>query len=133
MKLLKIIASGIPLFNDKCEIDFLAQQRVSADNADEMSCLFSSGQQAYYQKQHAAGCAESLDAAQQPGNRLPPGVSRKHRNLFIKDEFLKSKAISKVKRKADIYEFSDSMVTLTRNKDEEFLLDDVSIIIAYNK
>lgn len=60
-------------------------------------------------------------------------VSRKDGKLFIKDEFLKSKPISKVKRKADIYEFSESMVTLTRNKDEEFLLDDVSIIIAYNK
>lgn len=179
MKLLKIIASGIPLFKDKCEIDFLAQQRVSADNADEMSCLFSSGQQAYYQNNvvsfigiNASGkttilklitfvCrmvnnesinniaySEILDSLSEESeavfdvyfyaenktvNMLHTVVSRKDGKLFIKDEFLKSKPISKVKRKADIYEFSDGAVTLTRNKDEEFLLDDVSIIVAYNK
>ena len=53
--------------------------------------------------------------------------------MFIKDEYLKSKSISKVKRKADIFDFNNNSSTLTRNKDEEFLLDDISIIIAYNK
>ena len=43
MKLLKISALGLPLFKGKCEIDFLAQQRVSSDNADKMNCLFSNG------------------------------------------------------------------------------------------
>lgn len=179
MKLLKIIASGIPLFKDKCEIDFLAQQRVSADNANDMSCLFSSGQQAYYQNNvisfigiNASGkttilklitfvCrminnesinniaySEILDsmsegseavfdvffyAENQTVNMLHTVVSRKGGKLFIKDEYLKSKPISKVKRKADIFDFNDNSSTLIRNKDEEFLLDDVSIIIAYNK
>lgn len=179
MKLLKIIASGIPLFKDKCEIDFLAQQRVSADNANDMSCLFSSGQQAYYQNNvisfigiNASGkttilklitfvCrminnesinniaySEILDsmseeseavfdvffyAENQTVNMLHTVVSRKGGRLFIKDEYLKSKSISKVKRKADIFDFNNNSSTLTRNKDEEFLLDDISIIIAYNK
>lgn len=179
MKLLKIIASGIPLFKDKCEIDFLAQQRVSADNANDMSCLFSSGQQAYYQNNvvsfigiNASGkttilklitfvCrminnesinniaySEILDSMSEESeavfdvffyaenetvNKLHTVVSRKGGKLFIKDEYLKSKSISKVKRKADIFDFNDNSSTLTRNKDEEFLLDDVSIIIAYNK
>lgn len=179
MKLLKIIASGIPLFMDKCEIDFLAQQRVSADNANDMSCLFSSGQQAYYQNNvvsfigiNASGkttilklitfvCrminnesinniaySEILDSMSEESeavfdvffyaenetvNKLHTVVSRKGGKLFIKDEYLKSKSISKVKRKADIFDFNDNSSTLTRNKDEEFLLDDVSIIIAYNK
>lgn len=179
MKLLKIIASGIPLFKDKCEIDFLAQQRVSADNANDMSCLFSSGQQAYYQNNvvsfigiNASGkttilklitfvCrminnesinniaySEILDSMSEESevvfdvffyaenetvNMLHTVVSRKGGKLFIKDEYLKSKSISKVKRKADIFDFNDNSSTLTRNKDEEFLLDDVSIIIAYNK
>lgn len=179
MKLLKIIASGIPLFKDKCEIDFLAQQRVSADNANDMSCLFSSGQQAYYQNNvvsfigiNASGkttilklitfvCrminnesinniaySEILDSMSEESeavfdvffyaenktvNMLHTVVSRKGGKLFIKDEYLKSKSISKVKRKADIFDFNDNSSALTRNKDEEFLLDDVSIIIAYNK
>lgn len=179
MKLLKIIASGIPLFKDKCEIDFLAQQRVSADNANDMSCLFSSGQQAYYQNNvvsfigiNASGkttilklitfvCrminnesinniaySEILDSMSEESeavfdvffyaenktvNMLHTVVLRKGGKLFIKDEYLKSKPISKVKRKADIFDFNDNSSALTRNKDEEFLLDDVSIIIAYNK
>ena len=179
MKLLKIIASGIPLFKDKCEIDFLAQQRVSADNANDMSCLFSSGQQAYYQNNvvsfigiNASGkttilklitfvCrminnesinniaySDILDSMSEESeavfdvffyaqnktvNMLHTVVTRKGGKLFIKDEYLKSKPISKVKRKADIFDFNDNSSTLIRNKDEEFLLDDVSIIIAYNK
>ena len=49
MKLLKIIASGLPLFKDKCEIDFFALQRVTNDNADKMSSLFSTSSQCFYQ------------------------------------------------------------------------------------
>lgn len=50
MKLLKIAVEGLPLFNGKCEIDFIAQQRVSAQNAESMTLLFSNGLQNYYQK-----------------------------------------------------------------------------------
>ena len=49
MRLLKITVTGLPLFKDKCEIDFLAMQRVSNDNAEKMSCLFSSNIQCFYQ------------------------------------------------------------------------------------
>ena len=31
MKLLKLEVTGLPLFKEKCEIDFLSLQRVSAD------------------------------------------------------------------------------------------------------
>ena len=48
MKLLKISASGLPLFDNTCEIDFLAMQRVSADSADKLSCLFSNSTQSFY-------------------------------------------------------------------------------------
>ena len=37
MKLLKISVSGLPLFGDICEIDFVAMQRVTSDNAEKMS------------------------------------------------------------------------------------------------
>ena len=35
MKLLKITVSGLPLFQETCEINFLAQQRVTAENAEK--------------------------------------------------------------------------------------------------
>ena len=49
MKLLKIRASGIPLFKDTCEIDFIARQRVTADDAEAMSTVFTAGMQAFVQ------------------------------------------------------------------------------------
>ena len=49
MKLLKIRASGIPLFKDTCEIDFLALQRVTAEDANSMSTVFTTGTQAFTQ------------------------------------------------------------------------------------
>ena len=49
MKLLKIRASGIPLFQEYCEINFLAQQRVTEDNAEKMSLIFCNGTQGFYQ------------------------------------------------------------------------------------
>lgn len=41
MKILKIAAKYLPLFNGICEIDFLPQQRVNSENAENMSELFS--------------------------------------------------------------------------------------------
>ena len=49
MKLLKIVASGLPLFKEKCEIDFFALQRVTNDNAEKMSALFTVNNQTFYQ------------------------------------------------------------------------------------
>ena len=49
MKILKMVVSGLPLFQEKCEIDFLALQRVTSDNAEKMSCAFSNGAKGFYQ------------------------------------------------------------------------------------
>jgi len=49
VRLLKICVSGLPLFQEQCEINFLALQRVTSDNANKMSCLFSTGTQSFYQ------------------------------------------------------------------------------------
>jgi len=49
LKLLKISVSGLPLFGDICEIDFVAMQRVTSDNAEKMSVLFSSATQTFFQ------------------------------------------------------------------------------------
>ena len=41
MKLLKITADGLPLFKEKLDICFYAQQRVSEDQKDILYSLFS--------------------------------------------------------------------------------------------
>lgn len=179
MKLLKISALGLPLFKGKCEIDFLAQQRVSSDNADKMNCLFSNGSQCFYQNNvisfigiNASGkttilklitfvCrmlnnesinnisySEILDglghkeevifdvyfySENKTINQLHTVVVRKNGKLIIKDEYLKSKPCKKVKSKADIFNFDDCDIDIARNNDEMFLLDDVSITVAFNK
>lgn len=53
--------------------------------------------------------------------------------LVIKDEKLWSKTAHKVKTKKDIYNFNDTKVITVRNKDEQYLMEDVSIMIAINK
>lgn len=179
MKLLKIVASGLPLFKDKCEIDFFALQRVTNDNADKMSCLFSTSSQRFYQNNvmsfigiNASGktsilklvsfvCGmlnnqsinnisynEVLDGLDSKGkvsfdiffyaenqtvNLLHTVIGKKGNKFIILDEFLKSKPSSKVKNKNAIFDFEDCDALLTRNNDEAFLLDDVSIMVAFNK
>lgn len=179
MKLIKIVASGLPLFKDKCEIDFFALQRVTSDNADKMSSLFSTSSQCFYQNNvmsfigiNASGktsilklisfvCGmlsnqsinnisynEVLDGIDSKGkvsfdiffyaedktvNVLHTVVGKKGNRFIILDEFLKSKPRSKVKNKNAIFDFEDCEALLTRNNDEAFLLDDVSIMVAFNK
>jgi len=40
MKLLKVIAENLPLFNNKLEIDFFAEGRVSQEERHELNHLF---------------------------------------------------------------------------------------------
>ncbi len=60
-------------------------------------------------------------------------VCKNKEKLYIKDEYIKSKAASKVKKKADLFDFDGIEPNITRNNDNAFLLDDVSICIALNK
>lgn len=53
--------------------------------------------------------------------------------LVILDESIWSKGINKIKTKKSIYEFKDSDLKEKRNQEEQYLLDDVSIIVAINK
>lgn len=48
MKVLKISAEGLPLFNGRREIDFTATQRITPESADKMNLLFSQNSQNYY-------------------------------------------------------------------------------------
>ena len=179
MKLLKICATGLPLFKDKCEIDFLAMQRVSSDNAEKMSCLFSSSTQCFHQNNvlsfigiNASGKTsilklitfvsrmlnndsinnisynEILDGVgenQQVNfdvyfyanddtiNLIHTVVCKQSGKFIIADEYLKSKPAATIKHKADIFAFDRCNIAMSRDKDEAFLLDDVSIMVAFNK
>lgn len=179
MKLLKIAVSGLPLFREKCEIDFLGTQRVSADNAEKMNCIFSSSEQNFYQNNvlsfigiNASGktsvlklitfvCGllnneainnipfreilEGLDnvnestfdifffANNNSVNLLHTVIVNTNGKFCIKDEFLKTKTVTKIKSKANVLNFDSCQTIITRKNDEDFLLDDVSIMVAFNK
>lgn len=188
MKILKIVASGLPLFADKCEIDFVAQQKVTQNNAEKMSCLFSTKGQNYYQNNimayigvNASGkttllklitfvcelvnnvpvnnikCREILDGIGEndkvvfdtyfyaDNNSTCPFakdsvigwlntvIVKEKGKFIIEDETLKSKPLSKVNSKKTLFDFTNCEISLSRNINSEYLLDDLSIMIAFNK
>lgn len=177
MKLLKIAFDGLPLFNGKGEIDFTATQRVTPENADKMSFLFTQNNQSFYLNNvlsfigiNASGkttvlktiafvCKmlnnESLNNAQyteifdglQNGQTVDFDVCfyssesvyflhtviQKRDKLVITDETLKEKSVSRIKKKTDLFVMDGAKTVMERNNDEAFLLDDVSIMVAFNK
>ncbi len=179
MKLLKIIASGLPLFDEKCEIDFFAQQRVNDESSEKMGRLFASSSRQYYQNNalaiigiNASGkttvlklisfvggllnnkpvndisyseIMDGLDSSSeaifdiyfyddnQTINWLHTVISKKDGRLVITDETLKSKPSSNVRSKISIFDFDNCKESVTRDNSEAFLLDDVSIMVAFNK
>lgn len=178
IKLLKISASGLPLFREDCVIDFVAMQRVSEENSKKMNCLFSTASQNYFQNNvlsfigiNASGKTSILKLisfiggmlSNQSINNIPYSeifdglnsndrvvfdvyffadntvnllhsiIEKKDEKFIIFDECLKSKSYTKIKSKASIFDFESCDILLTRSNDEAFLLDDVSIMIAFNK
>ena len=65
--------------------------------------------------------------------KLTTSISCKDGRYIITDEKLWKKQVELIKTRKAMQEFDDSMVIATRHDDEEFLSDDVSIIIALNK
>ncbi len=61
------------------------------------------------------------------------GQGEEDNKYFIEDEKLWSKDKKTVKIKKNLLEFNHMLPTMVRNKDEEFLMEDVSIMIAFNK
>lgn len=57
----------------------------------------------------------------------------RNEKFIITDETLWSKGIQKVKTKKGLYDFKESDLNMQREQSEQFLPDDVSIIIALNK
>lgn len=182
MKILKIVAKDLPLFNGRCEIDFLPQQRVNSENAENMSELFSTSSNTFYKSNvisftgiNASGktsvlklitfvfdmlnntpinsitCSEVLDGIADNNtvsfdtfffsetqnnkliNLLNTVIAKEDNKLKIVSETLKSKDVSKIRAKKALYDFSDIETNFTRDVNSEFLLDDVSIMVAFNK
>lgn len=52
---------------------------------------------------------------------------------FISHEELKEKSISSIRSKKDLFDFSEKEPIFVRDNNELFLLDDVSVMVAYNK
>lgn len=187
MKILRIRASGIPLFKDRCDFDFLALQRVTAEDAESMSVVFSTEAQAFTQNNvlaligiNASGkttalkliafvcrmlnnepinsidCAEILGgldedccaciettfyadscvAHQAPESGaiylLTTEISHKNGKLVIVQETLRRKAITRDLRKKNLFDFQGAEIAMSRQFND-FLLDDVSIMVAFNK
>lgn len=175
MKILRIIASGLPLFTGDVTIDFLAQQRVTTEGADKLCHIFGN----YYQNNvvsivginasgktsllkvitfalrmlnnepiNTIGCREILGnlsfddkvvfdiyfyAADNTVRHLHTVIGEKKGRYYIEKEQLESKAASKVKTKKSLFDFDKADRVLIRDEEEEFLLDDVSIMVAFNK
>ena len=167
------------MFRDKCEIDFVAMQRVTNDNANKMSRIFTANTHTFYQNNvisfigiNASGktsilklitfvCGmlnnqsinsipydEVLDGLGKNDqvsfdiyfytdngnvNMLHTVVQQENSKFVITDEYLKSKPCSKAKNKKMICDFDGIQPAMQRNNNEMFLLDDVSIMVAFNK
>lgn len=180
MKILKIEVNGLPNFENKLEICFMAQQRVSADDKEKLVNVFSN---IYVNKVvsfvgiNASGKTtilktisfvmkmlnnQSINNIQSRVilndmgeddqvvittffydgsnvNKLETYIGKEISDMdgserfVIRDEILWSKGTSKVEAKKNIFQFSDVDLKKKRDKEEQYLMDDISIIVAENK
>lgn len=173
MKLLKVKVTGLPLLNESLEIEFVAQQRVSDENAEAMYQVLpkiyqnnvvsviginASGKTTLLkilsfvismlnnESINTIACREILDGMveqvlfesyfsteNQQVHYLKTIIGRKKGRYYIKDEWLYSKDDTKVKSKKSLYQFEHLPVSMVRDANEAFLLEDVSIMVALNK
>ncbi len=177
MRLLKLSISGLPLFSGELELEFVATQRVSAENAENMHNVFAK----IYQNNvlsfvgiNASGKTSLLKVliftmgmlrGNLPINSLPcrevleglagdqevviksyfysklekiyclRTVIRKNKErYFIAEEELKSKRIARSITKKAMYDFDNVQTDIIeRDQSEQYLLDDMSIVVAFNK
>ncbi len=66
-------------------------------------------------------------------NWLNTVIVKEKDKFVVKYETLKSKPLSKVKNKKNLFDFTDCEINLSRDINSEYLLDDLSIMVAFNK
>lgn len=180
MKILGLTISGIPNFNSKLEIEFVAKQRVAVDDKERLSHVFS---QIYANNVisfigiNASGKTTILKVISfvlrmlnnESINNIPSKEVLNELNsnqtviitsyfyhndeiskletqigkemnevdgserLVITDEFLWSKGIGRIKTKKSMYDFGNADLKIKRDQSEQYLMDDVSIMVAVNK
>lgn len=181
MKILKIQATGLKLFEKNFEIDFYAKQRVSADKNEMLTHIASniyinnvislvginaSGktttlkvisfvmQMLQNKPINTIDCNDVLDGLEKHEEvcftiyfisddnkltKLYTAIKPQHKKnemktqyIIVKEKIWK-KSLSTVRSKKDLFNFSNAELTTERNQEDLFLLDDVSIIVAFNK
>lgn len=178
MKLLRITAQGLPLFKEKLDLDFFAQQRVSEENKNTLSFLFSnvylnsangfiginaSGKTSilkvisfvlellnnepinHIETRDILGSCEEVkfniyffSEKTNKVCRLQTIINEsknKSEEIIYKitSETLWNKSVDSVLNRKAMLEFDEKQPIMIRNSQEEFLPDDVSIMIAHNK
>ena len=178
MKLLRITADGLPLFKEKLDISFYAQQRVSEEQKDNLHLLFSNiylNPSIGFTGINASGKTSVLKVIllslgimnNEPINhidsrdilgttekavlniyfysetnkeicRLETEISAKQTKTEgivyrILSEKLWSKQSDEVTTRKSLLDFNDREPVAIRSGQEEFLSDDVSIMIARNR
>jgi len=178
MKLLRISAKGFPLFKEDFDVSFVATQRVSEEDKDNLYRLFSNvylNPTGAFVGINASGKTLTLNLItlaiclvnSKPLNnnwfgvhkkvlgdaqnavitvyffsekndeicRLETTIAKGKDGYFIKEESFKTKRTSCVKSRKTLFDF-DSLSNEKRRSElvnKEFLPDDVSIVISYNK
>lgn len=185
MKILKIQASGLKLFEEEIEIDFYARQRVTSDKNEMLTNVFSniyinnvismvgvnaSGktttlkvisfvlQLLKNEPINSIECNEILEGLSEneevifniffitgdgklsklnsiikAKNSKSELKSETKNKYYISNETLWTKSVSSIRAKNDLFDFSNVSPVEERNVNELFLLDDVSVMVAYNK
>lgn len=180
MKILKLTFEGLPNFNNILDINFMAQQRVDADDKEHLYNVFSnvyinnavsfvginaSGKTTILKavsfamkmlnnesinnirskeilnnlhvSQKVIICSYFFDGTYV--NKLETFIEKEINSVdgserfVISDENLWSKKISRIKTKKGMFDFSASDLKQKRDKTEQYLMDDISIIVALNK
>lgn len=178
MKLLHLTVDGLPLFKEKLDLSFYAQQRVADEQKDSLCSLFSNiyvNPAIGFIGINASGKTSVLKVVllafgiinNEPINHIETRdilgnaknakfdiyffsenakeickletiiSSEKNKtervNYRIISEFLWVKSINEVSTRKDLLDFDEIEPEMFRNNQEDFLLDDVSIMIARNK
>ncbi|MHC1724370.1 MAG: ATP/GTP-binding protein [Aminipila sp.] len=176
MKLLRMKVSGLKLFSDCVDINFMAQQRVDSNNTEGLYNLFSNiyiNNTIAFLGINASGKTTTLKLIAfllEMVTKNVPINNISSREVLIGDEFIfesyfisNSKKIIKlqtiiskkddsqdfkyfitheklwekdkkeVKTKKTLFDFTEAHFIETRDNNDLYLLEDVSMIVAYNK
>lgn len=178
IKVLKISAEGLPLYDGKCEINFINTQRTTLNDTEGMFKLSSSNANRLYTNNiesffgiNASGKTtilrlisfvfsvlnnEQINNIKYCGilgegneqyeivfdivfancdtvNLLHTVIKYADEHYIITEEYIKSRKLLASDNKTSIFDFSSATTIMKRKDDEQYLVDDMSIIVGYKK